>query len=169
MNRLAVRIQRHWAGSAGHEAGQRQDGASASGRGGVSGGPAEGGAAVHPPVVRERGGGFTWYWLEGGEVRSREVAGDGTLPSAVPADLASGAPDLDAVERELRDASLGGGAGAASGMARQDAAEAGMPQVRQADAPAPADGEVVPHPAGTGEGEAGVFPLPVLRQGVPAA
>ncbi len=54
-------------------------------------------------------------------------------------------------------------------MARQDATEAGMPQVRQADAPAPADGEAGPHPAGPGEGEAGVFPLPVPRQGAPAA
>ncbi len=74
-------------------------------------------------MVRERDGGFTWYWLEGGEVRSREVAGDGTLPSAVPAelgsrpaklaaDLASGAPDPAAGGRELRDASPGGGAAA---------------------------------------------------------
>ncbi len=93
----------------------------------------EGEAAVHPPLVRRHGDGFTQYWLEGGEVRSRDIgrdglptAGlrpDGALPGAVPAefgpllprlaaDLASGAPDLDGVERALRDASLGGGAAA---------------------------------------------------------
>ena len=83
-------------------------------------------AAVHPPVVRRHGEGFTRYWLEGGEVRSRDVVGDGApeaLLEAVSAefgpplprlaaDLASGAPDLDAVERALRDASLGGGGAA---------------------------------------------------------
>ena len=83
-------------------------------------------ARVHPPLVRAHDGGFTRYWIEGGEVRSRDVAGDGLehdIAGAVPAefgpllprlaaDLASGAPDLDAVERALRDASLGGGAAA---------------------------------------------------------
>ena len=75
-------------------------------------------------VVRAYGGGFTRYWIEGGEVRSRDVAGDGLehdIAGAVPAefgpplprlaaDLASGAPDLDGGGRALRDASLGGGA-----------------------------------------------------------
>ena len=70
-------------------------------------------ARVHPPLVRAHDGGFTRYWIEGGEVRSRDVAGDGLehdIAGAVPAefgpllprlaaDLASGAPDLDAVER----------------------------------------------------------------------
>ena len=75
-------------------------------------------------VVRPYEGGHTRYWIEGGEVRGRDVAGDGTpealleavsaefgprLPG-LAADLASGAPDLDAVERALRDSSLGGGA-----------------------------------------------------------
>ena len=41
----------------------------------------EGEAAVHPPVVREHGGGFTRYWIEGGEVRSRDVGRD-ELPLA---------------------------------------------------------------------------------------
>ena len=98
----------------------------------------EGEAAVHPPVVREHGGGFTQYWLEGGEVRSRDISkadlplagfrpgDDGPLPALLAAvssefgpqlprlaaDLASGVPDLDGVERALRDASLGGGAAA---------------------------------------------------------
>ncbi len=77
-------------------------------------------------VVRAYEGGPTRYWIEGGEVRSRDVAGDGA-PEALlaalsvefgprlprlAADLASGVPDLDAVERALRDSSLGGGAAA---------------------------------------------------------
>jgi len=99
----------------------------------------EDGAAVHPPVVRRHGQGFTRYWLEGGEVRSRDIGRDGltlaglrpdggplpALPAAVSsefgpqlprlaADLASGAPDLDGGGRALRDASLGGGAAAPS-------------------------------------------------------
>ena len=94
-------------------------------------------AAVHPPVIREHGGGFTQYWLEGGEVRSRDITEDelplagfrpdgGPLPALLAAvsaefgpqlpklaaDLASGVPDLDGVERALRDSSLGGGAAA---------------------------------------------------------
>ncbi len=97
----------------------------------------EGEAAVHPPVVRERDGGFTQYWLEGGEVRSRDITEDelplagfrpdgGTLQELLgavsaefgpqlpklAADLAAGVPDLDGVERALRDSSLGGGAAA---------------------------------------------------------
>ncbi len=35
-------------------------------------------AAAHPPPVRRHAGGFTRCWIEGGEVRSRDVAGDGT-------------------------------------------------------------------------------------------
>ncbi|MDE0521188.1 MAG: hypothetical protein OXH79_04450 [Boseongicola sp.] len=95
-------------------------------------------AAVHPPVIREHGGGFTQYWLEDGEVRSRDITKDelplagfrpdgGPLPALLAAvsaefgpqlpklaaDLASGVPDLDGVERALRDSSLGGGAEAA--------------------------------------------------------
>ncbi len=94
-------------------------------------------AAVHPPVVRRHGEGFTRYWLEGDEVRSRDIGRDGLplaglrpdggpLPALLAAvsaefgprlprlasDLASGVPDLDGVERALRDASLGGGAAA---------------------------------------------------------
>ncbi len=80
-------------------------------------------------------------------------------PTPTPAGGSSGTPPPSAARRRR----------GRFRMARQDAAGAGMPQVRQADAPAPADGGAVPHPAGTGEGEAGVFPLPVLRQGVPAA
>ncbi len=97
----------------------------------------EGEAAVHPPLVRAHDGGFTRYWIEGGEVRSRDVGRDelplaglrpdgGPLPALLAAvsaefgprlprlaaDLASGVPDLDAVERTLRDSSLGGGAAA---------------------------------------------------------
>ena len=92
-------------------------------------------AAVHPPVVRRHGEGFTRYWLEGDEVRSRDIGRDGLplaglrpdggpLPALLAAvsaefgprlprlasDLASGVPDLDGVERALRDSSLGGGA-----------------------------------------------------------
>ncbi len=105
-------------------------------------GLAEGEAAVHPPVVREHDGGFTQCWLEGGEVRSRDITEDelplaGFRPDGGPlqellgavsaefgpqlpklaADLASGVPDLDGVERALRDSSLGVGAEAASGTA----------------------------------------------------
>ncbi len=112
-------------------------GSQAPGRGGVSGGLSESDAAVHPPVVRGHGGGFTRYWTGGGEVMGRDIAEDalplaglrpdgGPLPAllaAVPAefgprlpklaaDLASGVPDPGAVERALRDASPGGGAAA---------------------------------------------------------
>ncbi len=88
-------------------------------------------------VLREHEGGYTRYWLEGGEVRSCDIT-EGELPLAgfgpvggplpallgavlaefgpqlpkLAADLASGAPDLDSVERVLRDRSLGGGAAA---------------------------------------------------------
>ncbi len=97
----------------------------------------EGEAAVHPPLVRAHDGGFTRYWIEGGAVRSRDIGRDelplaglrpdgGPLPALLAAvsaefgprlprlaaDLASGAPDLDGVERALRDSSLGGGAAA---------------------------------------------------------
>ncbi len=89
----------------------------------------EGEAAVHPPVVREHEDGFTRYWLEGGEVRSRDVRRDelplagagspgaalaefGPLLPRLAADPGSGVPDLDGVERALRDASPGGGAAA---------------------------------------------------------
>ena len=75
-------------------------------------------------VVRPYEGGHVRYWIEGGEVRSLEVAEDGPLPALLAAvsaefgpqlprlasDLASGVPDLDGVERALRDAALGGGA-----------------------------------------------------------
>ena len=75
-------------------------------------------------MVRPYEGGHTRYWLEDGEVRSLDIAGDGPLPALLKAvsaelgsqlprlaaDLASGVPDLDGVERALRDASLGGGA-----------------------------------------------------------
>ena len=77
-------------------------------------------------MVRPYEGGHTRYWLEGGEVRSLDIAEDGPLPALLEAvsaefgpqlpklaaDLASGVPDLDGVERALRDASLGGGAAA---------------------------------------------------------
>ena len=86
-------------------------------------------------VLREHEGGYTRYWLEGGEVRSCDITEDelplaGFRPDGGPlsallgavsaefgpqlprlaADLASGVPDLDSVERVLRDSSLGGGA-----------------------------------------------------------
>ena len=75
-------------------------------------------------VVRPYEGGHVRYWIEGGEVRSLDVADDvppeelvaavsaeiGPLLPRLAADLASGVPDLDGVERALRDASLGGGA-----------------------------------------------------------
>ena len=47
-------------------------------------------ARVHPPLVRAHDGGFTRYWIEGGEVRSRDVAGDGLehdIAGAVPAEF----------------------------------------------------------------------------------
>ncbi len=86
-------------------------------------------------VVRPHDGGFTRHWLEGGEVRSRDVAADG-LPTAgggwpaefglllprLAADLGSGVPDLDAVERALRDAPPGGSAEASVRAAGRDAA-----------------------------------------------
>ena len=86
-------------------------------------------------VLRKHEGGYTRYWLEGGDVRSRDIteaelplAGfrpdGGPLPALLAAvssefgpqfpklaaELASGVPDLDSVERALRDSSLGGGA-----------------------------------------------------------
>ena len=69
-------------------------------------------------VVRPYGGGHARYWIKGGEVRDLDIAEDSppqALPAAVPsefgpllprlaADPASGVPDLDGVERALRDA-----------------------------------------------------------------
>ncbi len=83
-------------------------------------------AAAHPPPVRRHAGGHTRCWIEGGEVRSRDVAADGTpeaLPGAVPAefgplpprlaaDPGPGVPDPGGGGRALRDASPGGGAAA---------------------------------------------------------
>ncbi len=81
-------------------------------------------AAAHPPPVRRHAGGHTRCWIEGGEVRRRDVAGDGTpeaLPAAVPAEFGPlpprlaagpGVPDPDGGGRALRDASPGGGAAA---------------------------------------------------------
>ena len=85
--------------------------------------------------LREHEGGYTRYWLEGGEVRSCDItegelplAGSGPVGGPLPAlhgavqaefgpqlpklaaDLASGAPDLDSEERVLRDSSLCSGA-----------------------------------------------------------
>ncbi len=91
----------------------------------------EEGAEVHHPHE----GGYTRYWLEGGEVRSCDIT-EGELPlagfgpvggplpaslgavqaefgpqlSKLAADFASGAPDLNSVERVLHDSSLCGGA-----------------------------------------------------------
>lgn len=84
-------------------------------------------------VVRPYEGGHTRYWIEGGEVRSLDVADDGPLPALLAAvstefgpqmprlasELASGVPDLDGVERALRDASLGGGATALKHLVEQ--------------------------------------------------
>ncbi len=86
-------------------------------------------------VLRVHEGGYTRYWLEGGEVRSCDftegelpLAGFGPVGGPLPAllgavqaefgpqlpklaaDLASGDPDLDCAERVLRDSSLCGGA-----------------------------------------------------------
>ncbi len=72
-------------------------------------------------MVRPYEGGHVRYWIEGGQVRSLDVAEDGPLPallatvsaefgSQMPrlaSDLASSVPDLDGVERALRDAALG--------------------------------------------------------------
>ena len=83
-------------------------------------------AAVHPPMIREHGEGFTRHWLQDGEVRSLDVSEDRALAALLAAvsaefgprlpklaaDLASGVPDLDGVERAPRDASLGGGVAA---------------------------------------------------------
>ena len=93
--------------------------------------PGEDGAAV----LRAHEGEYTRYWLESGEVRSCDItedelplAGFGPVGGPLPvllgavsaefgpqlpkpaADLASGAPALDSVERVLRDRSLCGGA-----------------------------------------------------------
>ncbi len=128
-------------------------------------------AAVHPPPVRRHADGLTRCWIEDGQVRSRDVAGDGT-PDALPGRLAagpgSGAPDLDGVERALRDASPGGGAAAPSfcRAAGRDAAGAGVRGLRQADGPARDAEEGLAHAARPGRGGAHAFPLPVLRQGV---
>lgn len=85
-------------------------------------------AAEHAPVVRRHTGGFTRYWVEDGSVRSCETGDPGRpveagldpllkrmrsefgrlLPRAA-ADLAGEAPDLDAIERSIRDGALAGG------------------------------------------------------------
>jgi hypothetical protein len=84
-------------------------------------------------MVRPYEGGHTRYWIEGGEVRSLDVAEDGPLPALLAAvsaefgpqmprlaaELASGVPDLDGVERALRDAALGGGATALKQLVEQ--------------------------------------------------
>lgn len=84
-------------------------------------------------MVRPYKGGYTRYWIEGGEVRRLDVAADGPLSALLAAgssefgpqmprlalDLASGVPDLDGVERALRDASLGGGAAALKHLVEQ--------------------------------------------------
>ena len=56
-------------------------------------------AAAHPPLVRAHDGGFTRYRVEGGEVRSRDVAGDGLehdIAGAVPAEFGPLLPRLAA-------------------------------------------------------------------------
>ncbi len=56
-------------------------------------------ARVHPPLVRAHDGGFTRHWIEGGEVRSRDVAGDGLehdIAGAVPAEFGPLLPRLAA-------------------------------------------------------------------------
>ena len=71
-------------------------GSQAPGRGGVSGGLSESDAAVHPPVVRGHGGGFTRYWTGGGEVTGRDIAEDAlplpALLAAVPAEFGPAGP-----------------------------------------------------------------------------
>lgn len=82
--------------------------------------------AAPPLLVREHG--YVRQWLESGGVRDLGVADDGSLTvslqvelglplSKLAADLASGVPDLDAVEWLLCDASLSRSAEAASGAA----------------------------------------------------
>ena len=96
---------------------------------GLSAAEAEG----HPPIVLERDGGHMRYWLEDGKVRSCEVIEPGRAPEGPPGlapvleraraefgellpraakDLDSAAPDLDAVERAVRDSSRCSGAAA---------------------------------------------------------
>ena len=87
----------------------------------------------------------------------------GPQPPKPAAALASGVPDLDGVERALRDAALGGGAEAAAGASWQCPAAAGVRGMRKADAPAFGDGKAVPDPAGADRGSAEVLPLPAVR------
>ncbi len=84
-------------------------------------------------MVRPHEGGRVRHWIEGGEVRSLEIAEDGPLPALLEAvsaefgpqppklaaDLASGVPELDGVGRALRDAALGGGATALKQLVEQ--------------------------------------------------
>ena len=90
-------------------------------------------AAVHPPMFRRHGDGCIEYWLEGGEVRCREVAASSlpqpaggpavleTLLSAVrdrfgdllpklAAEADRPVPDLDSIELAIRDGSHASGA-----------------------------------------------------------
>ena len=89
-------------------------------------------AAVHPPIILEQDGVCMRYWLEGGRVRSCEVGGPaasedpsglvsvleraraefGALLPRAAKDLDGEVPDLDAIERAVRDSSHGSGAAA---------------------------------------------------------
>ena len=89
-------------------------------------------ASVHPPIVLEQDGVCIRYWLEDGRVCSCEVGGlsasgdasglvsvleraraeFGALLPRAARDLDGAAPDLDAIERAVRDSSHGSGAAA---------------------------------------------------------
>ena len=84
-------------------------------------------ASVHPPLVRRHGDGFVQYWIEGGEVRCREAgSGPSVLQSLLDSvrgnfggllprlerEAGGPAPDLDSIERALRDGAHESGAAA---------------------------------------------------------
>ena len=138
-------------------------------------------------VVRPYEGGHVRYWIEGGEVRSLEVAEDGPLPALLAAvsaefgpqlprlasDLASGVPDLDGVERALRDAALGGGATALKQLVERLDRALPAPRCESCGTPMrrcqERKGKSFLTRLGRVEFRADVLPLPVVRQGLLSA
>ncbi len=143
-------------------------------------------AAVHPPPVRRHADGLTRCWIEDGQVRSRDVAGDGT-PDALPgrsrrssvrcrrgwrrtrararptwtgAGARSGTPRRAAARRRRGGAELLPGGWTRRGRRRSARPAAGRrPGIRRRRSPCL-------EPARPGRGGAVALPLPVVRQGV---
>ena len=120
-------------------------------------------ALRQPPIIREHDGGITRCWLEDGEVRSRDIAAadlrepGGGLPALetllaatrerfgdllprLAAEAGRPGPDLDGIERALRDSSHAGarrGAEGDPGGSGQEASEPALRGLRPGDGPSP--------------------------------